>query len=362
MKSPADYIILIATLLISSQTSATSQTTYTAKLIGENSRNSYFNAVAINDWGYATGQRNNAAYIWNPNTADFQALTWDAISYGLDINNHGQVVGYVGDSNSVMWTNGVGVALGNWRSAANKINNNGVSVGWQYNLEKCCWPQNATVWSGATNTMLSTDSQFLEAHSINDSGLVVGITSSRQLFTWNGQARIYEDVFVSGRVAVNESGVIAGNIRNTSYGGFILNGAGITVVPDIEISSISNSGLVFGYGYGDSAARGAIFLDETFTKREFRSLVIEGEIAETVNFSKAIDVNNRGQVLVEGSNTANGGNTQYYLLTPVSAVPEVSSFNALLGGIPVVLFLSLRARRNASRSRTTHGSRNISNY
>jgi uncharacterized membrane protein len=170
-------------------------------------------ARALNDVGQAVGQSNTwldpmhlrqglpHATVWNGTTptdlgVPFIGAVRLNFSEALDINNAGQIVGYVTDgifAKAVLWQGTTAVDLsppGSASSRANGINNQGVIVG----SSGAVFQEHATFWTGSVATDLNT----LVPPSVASGGWVLASAS-----------------------AINDHGVIVGNLINSSdpFGG-----------------------------------------------------------------------------------------------------------------------------------------------
>jgi probable HAF family extracellular repeat protein len=164
------------------------------------------------------------AFFWDETTGIEDLGTLGGVaSYGLDINNHGQVVGTIlsaqTTSHAFRWDNISGMqvleGLGN-ASTAEAINNVGQVVGWYTDAGNLYFPY---IWDETTGMRPIAAVQG-RGFDINDSGQVVGMTTDNPIraFTWNMidgmQYLETPDLTQSIAFAINEVGQIVGSFGN----------------------------------------------------------------------------------------------------------------------------------------------------
>lgn len=204
-------------------------------------------ANAINSTGQIVGYSDVAgdlgfhATVWNGKFMTDLGTLGGSYSGANDINDAGQVVGYSyapgnGDPYAMLWDGISATALGGASSGANGINNNGQIVGFS---RVASGALHATLWNGLTPTDLGTlGGASSNALGINGSGQVVGYSDTadglgRQSTLWNEGVAIDLNRFLdakalsegwglfafgSGRIAINDSGVIVGTAYNNLTG------------------------------------------------------------------------------------------------------------------------------------------------
>jgi probable HAF family extracellular repeat protein len=203
-------------------------------------------ANAVNDHGQVVGQHNlNRPYLWED--GDFIELGGfggsSSFGYALDINNAGQVVGSSPVNNgsdglaqhAFLWEDGAMIDLGNLPglpdSRAHAINELGDVVGFStfFDEETTDEIYESFLYSGGQMIDLGVPGNLNRAHDINDSGQIVGWSSSG--------AYIYE------------GGVV------TELNELILPGSNIHVV---SAFAINNAGQIVGYGRQGGSTRAVL--------------------------------------------------------------------------------------------------------
>jgi uncharacterized membrane protein len=185
----------------------------------------------ISDSGQITGiglsLTGASAYVREPNGGllELPKPGGDIDTCGMDINDAGQVAGWLHDMTdiqndryyAVLWgTNGQITTLGGddelW-SAAIDVNNSGQAI-WMRVLPG--GGQQAYVWDGAngsTPLALLGGTTWNTASSMNDSGTIVG-SSGNHAVVWGPRGNVILDLGVGTAYGINKSGQIVGAREN----------------------------------------------------------------------------------------------------------------------------------------------------
>jgi probable HAF family extracellular repeat protein len=162
--------------------------------------NSY--AYDINDlgqivgWVYLSGEVALRAFLYDDGAVTDLGTLGGSDSYAYGVNNALQVVGQAdtpSETRAFMWQNGGIGALdafsGYVNSAAYGINNSGQVVGW---VDTPTGTQHAFLWQDGTLSVLDASYGYADsaAYGINDLGRAVGwmdtVTGTRRAFAWRG--------------------------------------------------------------------------------------------------------------------------------------------------------------------------------
>jgi probable HAF family extracellular repeat protein len=243
-------------------------------------------------------------------------------SYGLSINNSGQVAGYsttAGNAvdHAFLYSGGTMTdlhTLGGTISIAFGINNNGQVVGYSDTVGNVA--AHAFLYSGGTMTDLGTldSGTFSEAIGINNSGQIVGDSATDgnmadHAFLYSGQTMNDLDTLggdFSQANGINNSGQVVGYSdisENGSDHAFLYSGQKMndldTLGGDFSLANgINNSGQVVGYfeTVGNAADHAFLYSGG--------SMVDLGTLGG--NFSEALGINNSGQIVGESVTSGNG--------------------------------------------------------
>jgi probable HAF family extracellular repeat protein len=244
-------------------------------------------------------------------------------SWANDLNNSGQVVGYMqagSASHAFVYTSGVLTdlgTLGGTDSGANAINDLGQVVG---NSATASGVFNGFLYSGGTMTALSGGA-YMQAYGINNSGTIVGsmfVTtpedSYRHAYTLTAGGTLsdlgtlsYGDSSVG--IAINSSGVVVGAAANMFNGapnypedpfvfqGGVMSGLGNLGGPWSAALSVNDLGQVVGFLGIDSLPGnpGELYPTTGFLYSGGTMHIIGGLFADGVSI--ASDINNFGQVV-----------------------------------------------------------------
>lgn len=315
--------------------------------------------LSINNSGQITGQVQVSGgfhiFLYSSGSMqDLGTLAGYSRTYGVAINNLGQIVGHAWDGSdgfrAIYYDSGVGMldlgSLGGIRSQSLDINDMGQIVGLTTDSSGNMRAFSTTIG----NTMndigtLGGNSAF--AHGINNHGDIVGTS-----FTSDGQSRAFllpagsasmtnlgslSSSGASDAVAINESGQIAG-YAETAPGtpGFLISGATMTNIGTLggDVGypyAINSSGIVVGSSRESSGnSRAFVYING-------QMLNLNDLVTLSTELQSAYGINDSGQIV------ASGENGHAYLLTPLSApVPE--PVGVLLAGPALLGVFIWRAR------------------
>jgi probable HAF family extracellular repeat protein len=220
------------------------------------------------------------------------------LSYGADINNHGQVVG--GDyewagansccNQAFLWEDGVRLwlgSLGGGRSEAYGINDNGQVVGWSHTGQE--W--HAFSWRDGLMVDLGTlGGDYSRAFAVNSRGQIVGGSKTPSgavhLVLW--EAGMMTDLGVAlGAAFINDAGQIAGYGRvggSDQYSSFIWEDGVFTDLGSFIATGINNCGQVLGFRPGIDGA-------------EHQTVLWEDGVVTDVGTIGTTDINDAGQIV-----------------------------------------------------------------
>lgn len=320
-------------------------------------------ATGINNAGQVTGSAASHAFLYSDGQiADLGTRAGYLFSSATAINNEGQVVGYLSNPDprpftfyrSFLYSKGQIADLGTFGgfdARANGINDAGQVVGYVSTSSG----QHAFLYSNGQMTDLGP----LVANGINNTGQIVGsqgvsgIDSHAVLYS-NGEVQELGLPGASYSVgqAINNAGQVVGSSSfpvavssavSSSTHGFVYSNGNITDLGNLggPISSpydINDAGDIVGISWIPS-----LFLSQTaghaFLYRNGQMVDLNGLIdpALGITLTEARGINDEGQIVANGVPSIGSPLTRPFLLTPISAVPEPSTW-ALLG-TPALLLL-----------------------
>ena len=292
-------------------------------------------------------------------------------TYATGINNSGQIAGYVYDTNgstssAYLWTTSGGMQdLGTLfyqiSCVTTGINNSGEVVGWSQGSGP---PTNGFTWT-ATDGMqflgLGTLSGTFYPHAINNSGHVAGGMYNDNGFLWAPglPGSLYDSgLFDLGALpldpdggnasvafGVNDSDQVVGDSHttgpfNASWHAFLwtvsggmqdlgtLGGLGGGVS---RANGINNNGQVVGWSSNNSSGNSAFLYTATGGMQDLNDLI---DPNSGLFLENAEAINDLGQIVGIGGAGGWGGNSHFFLLTPV---PEPATLSLLaLGALALI--------------------------
>lgn len=219
---------------------------------------------------------------------------------------------------------------------AQSVNNNGEIVGYLSDTLNYGAPRTkatrAFIFDSANGMRFIENSATDEsvATSINNSGQVVGVIDG-QAFIWNAQNGLQTlDNFIGANTnwtftaatKINNQGQIIGQgTFNNAERNFFWDGGAVFDLGDIykyEVYGLNDMGQIVGLSYDDNGNSQAFLWDKTGGFQNVSNLVSENGWV----WQKAADINNRGQILVEGYNE-NLGILRVWILTPAEKEPLI---------------------------------------
>ena len=254
-------------------------------------------AQGINDqsdvigWSYA-GLGGQPAFLWR---AD--AMTPIGLEDAFAINNAGQVVGYVtrtqgaeAISVAVVWQAGQLTELTGLENPWN-INNAGDIVGFSSVAEE--FPQ-ASLWRAGVVTLLGKlpNATSSQAFDVNSEGLIVGTNEFAPPITPTTYDRAF--LWQSGQMRELPR-ITANHTSSNAYG-------------------INDRGHIVGRS-GESRYSAAVWLDRT--AYDLNELIASDDpLKPYITLLEAREINNRGQIIAQGTDSRRSGSFTGYLLTP----------------------------------------------
>lgn len=301
-------------------------------------------ALGVNDagtvvgWSHVTSSTNYHAFAYSGGTMTDLGTLGGTLSQANDINSFGTIVGTAGTGTTThgfRYANGAMTDLGSLIgptgvSYANAINSSGLIAG---RSNASVTADHAVIWSSGTVLDLGTlsgPSGQSEAQGINDLGWAVGNS------TYGAGSLSTRHAFLYANGAMTDLGSLGGSSWATD---------------------VNNAGQVVGYSFlANGSTTHPFFYDYS------SSTMID--LASVADFSGAgfnlayglgqvWDINEAGQIV--GWGITNQFTYEAYLLTPLvaptplSAVPEPSTYAALAGAL--ALWLTTR-RRHARRRKS----------
>lgn len=317
----------------------------------------YSEARAINNLGQIVGTTGETQFgdrqgaMWSNGAYSMLAGT-RRDTYALDINDHGDVVGYSTETfagyfrntDAILWRNGqtidISYGLGHL-SEAHGINNAGVIVGASGNSPNRLRP---VMLRDGEAAFLGSGTDYGVAHDVNERNQVVGTGGTneyaRGAMYWDGLKWHVLAATDSSVEALNEDGMLVGRVGNPRMpagwgpeGEFRFGG---DAAQDGEAWDINEAGLAVGWMRSGSRVFAAAWQDGRVL--DLTSLIV-GDLAGFRTLSFAYGVNDLGQIV--GTGITEDGASHAFLLTPV---PEPGQWIMLLGGLGV---LAWRGRRSA---------------
>lgn len=334
--------------------------------------------TSINDSGLIAGVRLNGfdydiASTWDNHTETSLASPNGGISWGLGINDAGQVVGGSSGSNpfaghhATYWLGSTATdlgTLGGLRSAAYDINDAGLIVGYSNTARGIGVSQeHATLWNGATMVDLGTLGGFSShALAINDKGKIVGDsqigkTGQTHATVWSGTHIIdlgtLPDSEFSYALDINNfeqvvgySEVPAGSFRShaTLWDNGDIVDMGTLGGTISHASAINDHGQAVGQSYTTGNSDPHAFLWNHSQMIDLNSLLDQNAIDAGWILESAVDINNNGQIIGVAHNAINHQTTQFLLTPIVSPIPEPQTYCMLLVGLGLMGLRSLHKR------------------
>ena len=333
----------------------------------------YSEAFSINSTGQVAGSSATAtgpaqATRWNGTTATaLDTLGSEEIGQGAAINDHGTVVGYswtprrYASFYATVWNGTTPTLLGpaDGHSTARDINNAGQVVGFVGPAELPGELQHATLWNGGVPTDLGTlGGTNSDAFAINNAGLVVGhsnITGNAQQHAtlWNGTTAT--DLGTLGgnnsyAAGINDAGWIVGyslTADNLTFHATLWNGAGATALasPGATASqalAINAAGQIVGSGQFPNEQYLQALLWDGSAVVNLNSFLDAATVTVGWVLYTANGINDSGWITGIAVNTFTQERHAYLLAT---VVPEPASGALLLAGLGVVGLAAARRRR-----------------
>ena len=324
------------------------------------------------------------AFVYTAGTSSVLPGMTVGRSRAMGINDLGQVVGYhqdliTGENKAFVYSAGDGVKhlgnLGGPDAIAMGINNKGQVVGHSDITPLYTGPYRAFVHDGISMSAIpltvpgSTDSF---ATAINSSDTIVGDVFTPQgllgfLYTKGSTTLIGQPGGLRySPTAISDSGLVVGSfwLADGSTHAFLFDGT------PHDLGTLADPGSL-GYGLGTSSYSGATSVNSlgqavgvfgysgysgrAFVYRDGSMLNLQDLVAEPNGwvFTEAMDINEAGQILVNGYRTGEFISTAL-VLTPTVAVPEPAAWLLCGIGASVVGSTSRRRKRPSGPESTRH--------
>ncbi len=299
----------------------------------------------LNDLGQTVGVSGSQAAIYSSATGILSVLplpSFASFAAGLGINNAGQIAGAYNSSSGqggFFWSGGVYTQVPQLLSIDRiDVNSQGLTIA------------NGTLFNPSTGITSQTGNS---SSSINNSGVATGwITPDGNAMAANWQAGVitqlgrYPGDASSYAIDINNNGVVVGYgaAGGVTFGQTYDNGSitrlpllgGLFAAGLVSPRGINDSGQIVGYasykpaGLPQPSVERA-YLFDSGQALDVNNLVLGGTGGNVLQ--RALDINNRGQILVQSTNN------KFFLLTPTSTspVPEPSSIMLTLAGVLVIL-------------------------
>lgn len=326
-------------------------------------------AKGINNFGQVVGSSavTNHAYIWTPQVGIRDLGALENASGAYAINSQGQVVGETrtlpdGNTHAFLWTAQDGMkdlgTLGGIHSGAFGINDNGQVVGYHYDASNTPL---AFIWTAQggmkdLGTLGEIGDYSTAAHKINNHGKVVGFSGfgagpGSHAFLWTAQDGMKDlgtlGGLFSNASAINDRDQVVGNsdVGQFSHAFLWTEQLGMT---DMDVGASGNTGAtainLYGDVVGPCSGSGACLWSKG-TMYNLNTLIPSGAgwILDTPT-----GINDVGQIVGNGFLSAGPGISRAFLLTPIykASVQQPinadgsSVFSAKRGVVPVKFTLT----------------------
>jgi probable HAF family extracellular repeat protein len=350
------FVLIVSALSALHSTMAKAQQYTLTAIPSLNGQTASF-ATGLNDAGQVVGYAGSIAWLWDGNTVT-NLDPGQGFSFAQGINDAGQVVGWgiitagAACYHAIVW-NGttptdLGALVAGGCSQGLAINASGQVAGWS-TIQGNTFIH-ATLWDGTTPINLGSlgtaDNVLSQANAINAAGLVVGWSQTDTGYTnatlWNGTALTNLGASVGANSAangINASGQVAGFASSSSASSATLwNGGTATDLGALpggiasDANGINDAGQVVGNSIATSGAEDAVLWTggKVF---DLNSLVVA--LPPYITLFDAVAINNKGQIVVNGTNAQTTPPQVYsYLLTPVAPLTLTCPRDAAQVGDP----------------------------